>query len=656
MKDLLKRLKDNNIFSVILCVTVFLAAFLICTFFIRIERDKYEILALVFSFAILFILCFALLLFSLKVKKIAAICAGALFLLSVILFSTSPFIAKTVTDTAYDAPAVERSVFQDKSVLIFVPHQDDEINVAAGVIEQYVKGGSTVRIVFETAGDQFDISAQRNQEALKVAEFYGVPKENLIFLGFGDNWNTEYGHIYNAPKAEVITSANGKTHTYEAGGVAPYKDEAYTRENLYNDFEEIILKYLPDTLICVDYDSHPDHRATSLLFEEAMGNVLKIKTDYHPTVYKSFAYTLSWYAKDDFYADNIRSTVQFTDRPSEDKHMEEIFCYVWGDRVRMPVDTATLSYTVFGSSTYKALSLYASQNATDFATEVINGDKVFFERETESVLYESEISVSSNPESAYKLTDFKLGESSNINTKDTQSFLEGAWYPSNTDADKEINVNFSLPLSIDRINLYDNMSTEVNILNAKITFSDGSEIETGALDTYGAKTEIKFDVKKNITSFTVKILESEGEGAGFTEIEAFEYSQSEKNSDGFIKVKDENGDFAYEYITDGVSYFDLYAYKTSSDLSDYTVTASGDIAAEIVDGRIKVTCKNGKEGSFKVVSATDGCVYDEVNVKNLNAVSGAKRFIMQRLCCDWNFERYFEFYGELFEYLFGKLF
>lgn len=47
---------------------------------------------------------------------------------------------------------------------------DDEINLYGGIIEEYIKNNSTVRIVFTTNGDFHGIGKTRIKEALKVAE------------------------------------------------------------------------------------------------------------------------------------------------------------------------------------------------------------------------------------------------------------------------------------------------------------------------------------------------------------------------------------------------------------------------------------------------------------------------------------------------------
>ena len=78
-------------------------------------------------------------------------------------------------DTLYDFPETERkNVFSGKKVMFFAPHEDDEINLYGGVIEQYVKNGSEVRIVFSTNGDFYRLGKCRIREALSVAESYEI--------------------------------------------------------------------------------------------------------------------------------------------------------------------------------------------------------------------------------------------------------------------------------------------------------------------------------------------------------------------------------------------------------------------------------------------------------------------------------------------------
>lgn len=110
---------------------------------------------------------------------------------------------------------------------------------------------------------------------------------------------------------------------------------SYTRDNYKNDIKNVILHYLPDTILAVDFDSHVDHRATSLLFEEAMGEILREYEEYEPNIFKGFAYNTAWNAVDDFYEVNLESTVA-PDKSNiiNDDYELDVPNYDWNNRVR----------------------------------------------------------------------------------------------------------------------------------------------------------------------------------------------------------------------------------------------------------------------------------------------------------------------------------
>lgn len=87
-----------------------------------------------------------------------------------------------------------------------MPHEDDDINVLGGVIEEYLHYGSQISIAFMTNGDYYGIGETRIREAISLYDFLGLPEDHVIFLGYGDNLHTQDYHIYNAPESEVIPS------------------------------------------------------------------------------------------------------------------------------------------------------------------------------------------------------------------------------------------------------------------------------------------------------------------------------------------------------------------------------------------------------------------------------------------------------------------
>lgn len=634
------------VFAAVTPIALFIAACVLFTF----ERELYQLIAL---FCVLLAGVAAFTVFNLfhgMRAAIACFVAVELMCSSLIFCAVSPAIVNAAAAGAvYESPSVERDIFKDKNVMVFVPHQDDELNILSGVIEEYVSAGSKVRIVYMTYGDYWGLQETRVSEALNVASFYGIDSSDVIFFGYGDQW--EGTHIYNMAGDEVATSHNGKNATYDVNGVTPYRHESYTRNNLLNDFESVITEYMPDTLFCIDYDTHNDHIANSLLFEEAMGNVLKANEGYNPTVYKAFGYSTAWYAVEDFYdCDNVLSTVS----TSSQSFLTENNCYNWADRVRFPVATSSLGFLMSGTTTYRGYALHASQDTSWNMIRVINSDKVFFQRDTSSLVYKADITVSSSSEDAYKLNDFKIVDTLDVNMEYNNDFCAGVWCPDEWDNDKEVTVKFSSPQDISCIRLYDSPSVYDNVLSAEITLSDGTEISCEDINKNGAATDITFNKKHGISGFTVRITSAEGTAYGFSEVEAYS-TLPDYSADAYVKIQDTEGTFAYEYTMPSAEQtFSLYAYECSSLVSDYTVSVEGDISATVEDGVIKVTCATDKEGILTVTNKKNG-VSDSVKITNPNAFVRLGRNILRQMERYYSYTLRTSYYQSLCNFVINKI-
>lgn len=614
------------------------------------ERELYQLIAL-FCVAVASVAIFAVFnLFSGLRAAIACFASAGIMCLSFIMCAVAPaIVSANEAAMVYQCPAVERDIFKNKRVMLFVPHEDDELNVFSGVIDEYLDGGSEIWIVYMTHGDYWGAEEQRIDEAKAVAEFYGIDSRNVIFFGYGDQWLGT--HIYNSEPNEVVASHSGKTATYAINGVSPYKSEDYTRANLLKDFEDVIVEYMPDTIFCIDFDRHSDHRANSLFFEEALGNVLSYTDDYAPTVYKGFGYSTGWNAEQDYYdGENVGSTKN----QSGTSYMEEVNYYNWNDRVRMPVAAKSLGHVISGTTTYKAIEKHASQtDRLENAAGIINSDKIFFRRDTSSLTYKADIRVSSNEENAYKLNDFKIVDCNDVTKEYDYDILSGVWTPSDGDGAKEITVSFSSPQSLSTIRLYDSPSFSDNVLSVTITLSDGTQIEYGALNANGSATDISFETKNGINGFTVQITAGEG-NYGVAEVEAYS-SLPDYSADAYVKLQDTDGTFAYEYTMPGdTQYFTLYSYECSDDIADYEISTDGDITATVKDGRILVKCAAGKEGTLTVTNKENG-VSDSVRITNPNSFTRAGRSFVQQLARFYNFYSRGNYYTSLFKFIKNKI-
>lgn len=510
-----------------------------------------------------------------------------------------------------DVETGKEHLFAGKKVMLLVPHEDDDLNLLGGVLENYLRYGSDFYLVFLTNGDYDGEGEVRISEALSLYDSLGLTEDHVFLLGYGDRTGTPQYHIYNAPENEVIASHIGKTATYGSAAHPAFRENRlYTRENMLQDVKEVILEVQPDLIYCVDYDMHLDHKACSLIFESVMGDILKSMPDYTPEVRKGFAYSTAWDAEMDYFQINMKSTQDAYSSPSG----QFPAIYRWDERIRIPVRPDSLSRSFAGSSLYRELEYYASQKTKERAASIINGDRVFWKRATDSLCRNALITASSGD--VWKLNDFKLLDTEHLQDLSYPPF-DGVWIPAEDDQDKTASFQLAAMENIYEVVLYDNPSEEDNVLNAMICFDDGSILETGPLDPSGAATRFYPD-QKAVQGFQISILDAEGENAGLTEVEAFAAPVSDSPS--FIKLMNGDDDFAYDYWTEpgGTAVFKLYSDGVIPALTpeEYSVQCDEEACLAVIEeGKIIVRCPEGKRCTVTVTWNADDLT-DTVVVQN----------------------------------------
>ena len=577
-------------------------------------------------------------------------------------------------DTSTSAPG-STSFFSDQRIMLLVPHQDDDINLLGGAIGEYTSAGSDLYVVFTTNGDFLNTAEVRFNEAIKALSEYGIPEENIIFLGYGDQMTDEGYHIYNAPDGVVLTSLAGRSATYGTETHPSYSEGIpYTRENFLKDIRQVILDIMPDTIYCVDYDNHIDHRGTSLAFDTVMGGILKEYESYRPLVLKGFAYETAYEGAYDFYRLNMKSSVLETNLASCD-------LYNWNERVRIPVTATSLSRSLYTTQIYELAGVHRSQAMRFHAPHIINGDKVFFLRDTTSLAYLADFSATSGdlsdsasvspssasvPGATCRLSDFKICDSADLVEYGHQP-LDGLWIPERyDDPEKILTMTFSEPVTADRIVIHENPVRTSNIYDAIVTIYSPSNnpasasatsgqvyttFHTGPLNPAHGQKEFVFG-ETEISGITIQIMEFDGWEAGLAEVELF---NSHIEFPGkLLKLQNSEGDFVYDYFigesTTGTSdsavpdteVFTLYSIGCSSDPADYDITCDNDscnvttdaaslTAADAPDasgtdcpGYITVSCPRG-ESCRLTVAAKDGSVSDTVIIRN----GGVEYYLMK---------------------------
>ncbi|AFZ69232.1 PIG-L deacetylase family protein [Deinococcus peraridilitoris] len=164
-------------------------------------------------------------------------------------------------------------------VLFVSPHPDDETLTAAGLLYQVQKSGGQAFVVFLTNGDGFpwDVRTQtfrptlnagdylrqgrlRMNEALDATRKLGIPKEQVLFLGFPDRGLTRvYTQNYLIPYRSPYTRADRAPYDGLFQPKVPYTGKA-----LEEVMGRVFDKVQPDVVLAPSVlDTHPDHRSSS---------------------------------------------------------------------------------------------------------------------------------------------------------------------------------------------------------------------------------------------------------------------------------------------------------------------------------------------------------------------------------------------------------
>lgn len=176
-------------------------------------------------------------------------------------------------------------------ILIFTPHPDDETLGCGGLIQQAVKAGAAVRVVFLTNGDAFPHAVEREyrtlrpnpsdfirfgetrmQEARTACRFLGLADSSIVFLGFPDGGLSVLWRDGWTPDAALTAKFTKVNHVPYAGTAAPRAP--YCGSALLAAIEREISAFRPtDVFTTHPADDHRDHAAASAFVTAALGQL-----------------------------------------------------------------------------------------------------------------------------------------------------------------------------------------------------------------------------------------------------------------------------------------------------------------------------------------------------------------------------------------------
>ena len=522
-----------------------------------------------------------------------------------------------------DAPAL------GEKILVIVPHEDDEINVAGSIMYSYVRKGADVYCVFTTNGDYSLWARTRMHEAWRSLTILGV--QHIIFLGYGDTANHySGGHLF-CSSEEAVMAPSGHSETYGCDDFPDYSfskrgmHSPYCRRAMKEDLKDLLDDIQANVIFAVDCDVHADHRAASLLFEEALGEILRRPGNtYHPAVFKGFAYCTSFGAPKDFYADNIKSVP----KPSvQEDNLIDISLYEWKQRVRFPVFLACRGAYLRQNILYQALFQHASQSAALHAVRIANGDAVFWQRRTDNLAFQAIITASSGK--VEQLRDFKLLNATRIDQQKL-SFNDYLWQPDDNDSEKSVSYRWQQPQKITCIRLAGNIENTGYINKVILFFDDGSHIILGPLPKLGHIIHYTLPKPHIIKSCTLRVLETCGNDWGLSEVGFFSSITMHTAVKPFLKIMI-GDEFAYEcYVSEQMDtcQLRLYRYQVAESKSVVYVCIDENKGTVSHDGLVRFA-PGVQHLIIRVFLKDNPDIYDEVCLCRKSQAFFLKRRILQ---------------------------
>ncbi len=441
---------------------------------------------------------------------------------------------------------------QSKTIVIAAPHPDDEALCCAGVIYDALQQGNQVYVVVVTNGDAWApgtpptpppaLGYQREAESVAAMGLLGIPEQNVIFFGYGDQGLQ--GLYQSTTPTTIIPSVAGQTETYAnrgLGGVSYHQyvygvPGQYNRVSILQDMEAMLQSLKPDEIYTTGlWDDHPDHTGTFNFVVEALLDLKKqgvtLSTRVHETFVHAVCQSCAVPTNPNYlwpgWVEGVPGTFVVTQPFPEPYYLDSMTPYKWSQIESIPVPVPMQNTNESTNLKAQIISQYVSQDGGDpnsFIFAFPKWNEWFWIRDfSTNVAGLATVSASSaqNGDNGASAVDgFIAGypgpDESNYPCCAipwewaTNGELNGAW----------IQLTWPTSVTISQVVLYNRQNGADDVMSGTLRFSDGSTVPVGQLPINGNGSLISF-APKTVTSMKFTVDNAVGANIGLTEIEVF---------------------------------------------------------------------------------------------------------------------------------------
>ena len=432
----------------------------------------------------------------------------------------------------------QAAIAQNKTVVVFAPHPDDEGLCCSGVIYSAKAQGNTVKVVVVTNGDYYGLSTgyQREAETVTAMAALGLSEQDIIFLGYGDQMLSE---LYQSASATTIfTSAAGQTQTYAnrgLGGVDYHtylygSPGSYNQQTVLGDIEAALQNLHPDEIYTTGlWDNHPDHQSTFTLVIEALLALRKQGVALSPRVHETLIHApcaSCGVPSNGYYmwpGGGQGTSPRFNPSSiySEPYYLSSSTPYEWNRIESIPVPLPMKNTNESANLKAQVISNYVSQGGSDpdnYLFAFAKRNEFFWVHDYLTNLaglatISSSSQTTATGQLATSVADgFVEGDPDGEENFEwaTLGQLNGAW----------INLAWPNPVTISQVALYDRPNLVDNVISGTLSFSDGSTIPVGQLPNNGNSFLISFPLK-TVTWMKFTVNNAVGSNIGLAELEVY---------------------------------------------------------------------------------------------------------------------------------------